>query len=174
MIGERAYQYALERRHKLREELDEIERFIVVCERYAEAEEPRHLVSVTAAVATETHNESAFTERLEERQKRRRSAIRDDDLHTRLRAILLERGAPMSRQELIDALAARGVNPESQDPTNWLGTRMYRRRESYVQIRGRGYWLADVPNASIGHVPSVSSTVPAAPVGEIERDELFS
>jgi hypothetical protein len=74
-----------------------------------------------------------------QRPKRVRSAISDEALQAHIRAILLKHRVPMSRPELVDALTGRGIHPVSKDPTNWLGTRLYRNHEPYVQIQGRGH-----------------------------------
>ena len=52
--------------------------------------------------------------------------------------------------------------PESKDLINWLGTRIYRSKDLYVQLHGQGYWPADVPNPKLGYTPDGTS-VTAAP-----------
>lgn len=57
MIGERAYRYALERRHNLKEELEEVERFIAVCERYAAAGDHKNTEPASLAQSRESTTE---------------------------------------------------------------------------------------------------------------------
>jgi hypothetical protein len=167
MIGERAYRYAIERRNKLREELDEIERFLAVCERYAGAEShsletpPRH-ESTAPLNGTGALNATAHVTPNENKRRRSpRSMLPDETLHKHIRSILLERG-PLLRHELVAELKSRVALPESKDPVNWLGTRIYRSRTLYVQLRGQGYWPVDVPNPNFGYTPDDTS-VTAAP-----------
>lgn len=54
--------------------------------------------------------------------------------------ILRERGHPMSRRELWDALADRGLVVKGADPIKALGTILWRASDKIVQIEGRGYW----------------------------------
>jgi hypothetical protein len=169
MIGERAYRYAIERQNKLRQELDEIERFLAVCERYAGAEShpsetPEHHETRTlfngAAALTETASVTP-TAMESHRRRRTRSLLPDEKLHAHIRDILLARGGPLLRHELIAELLSLGIAlPESKDPVNWLGTRIYRSKNLYVQLHGQGYWPADVPNANYGYMPEVEIKLP--------------
>ncbi len=54
--------------------------------------------------------------------------------------ILREKGHPMSRRELWDALADRGLVVKGADPIKALGTILWRASDKIVQIEGRGYW----------------------------------
>jgi hypothetical protein len=170
MIGERAYRYAIERRNKLREELDEIERFLAVCERYAGAEShssetpTRHEATASFNGAGELKAVVSVTAATIESGRRRgpRSMLPDETLHKYIRDILLERG-PLLRHALVAELQSRGIAlPESKDLINWLGTRIYRSKDLYVQLHGQGYWPADVPNPKLGYTPDDTS-VTAAP-----------
>ena len=159
MIGERAYRYAIERRNKLREELDEIERFLAVCKRYAGAEShssetpARHEAAASFNGAAALNATAHVTPNENKRRRGPRSMLPDETLHKHIRGILLERG-PLLRHELVAELKSRGIElPESKDPVNWLGTRIYRSRALYVQLRGQGYWPVDVPNPNLGYTP---------------------
>ena len=86
----------------------------------------------------------------------------DETLHKHIRSILLERG-PLLRHALVAELQSRGIAlPQSKDLINWLGTRIYRSKDLYVQLHGQGYWPADVPNPKLGYTPDGTS-VTAAP-----------
>ena len=54
--------------------------------------------------------------------------------------ILRERGRPMSRRELHEALSDRGLEVRGAEPTKTLGTILWRARDLISSIEGRGYW----------------------------------
>lgn len=54
--------------------------------------------------------------------------------------ILRAKGRPMSRRELWDALADRGLVVKGADPTKALGTILWRANDKIVQVEGFGYW----------------------------------
>lgn len=55
-------------------------------------------------------------------------------------SIIRERGKPMSRRDLHEALAARGLVVRGVDPVKTLGTILWRAKDRMVQIEGKGYW----------------------------------
>lgn len=59
--------------------------------------------------------------------------------------ILRDRGQPMSRRELHEALSEKGLVVRGADPVKALGTILWRARDEIVQIEGRGYWPKDDP-----------------------------
>lgn len=60
-----------------------------------------------------------------------------------VREILLQNGAPMSRDELYDALVARGVVIHGGNPAVVLQTMLWRMQSVIVHLKGFGYWPAD-------------------------------
>ncbi|MBX9706801.1 MAG: hypothetical protein K2X61_02565 [Caulobacteraceae bacterium] len=54
--------------------------------------------------------------------------------------ILRQRGHPMSRRALHDALWQRGIEVRGTDPVKTLGTILWRARDKLIQLEGYGYW----------------------------------
>lgn len=57
-------------------------------------------------------------------------------------ALIEERGVPMSRRELFDALAARGIIIRGKDPEMVLSTMLWRSKDRIVRLPNHGYWPA--------------------------------
>lgn len=57
--------------------------------------------------------------------------------------IIRERGEPMSRKELFDALAERGVEIHGKDPEMVLSTMLWRSKDRIQRLPAFGYWPAD-------------------------------
>ena len=76
-------------------------------------------------------------------KKRARNVLPPARLAEICRDIILENKAPMTRSELLTALEARGIPLVGSDPSKNLGTIMWRFRDSFVHVSGRGYWPAN-------------------------------
>lgn len=64
------------------------------------------------------------------------------------REIILSKGHPMPRSALLDALDGRGLHVGGADRAGRIrnvGTVMWRLRDRFRNIEGRGYWPVDVP-----------------------------
>ena len=61
------------------------------------------------------------------------------------REIILERGRPMTRSELVEAIESRGFPLAGKDKSKNLGTILWRFNDRFVNIEGRGYWPRDIP-----------------------------
>src|SRR3954447_7273819 len=59
--------------------------------------------------------------------------------------VLLEHGRPMTRNELVGAIEARGFPLAGKNKSKNLGTILWRFRNRFDNIEGRGYWPKDVP-----------------------------
>lgn len=56
--------------------------------------------------------------------------------------IIRERGEPMPRKELFDALTARGVEIHGKDPEMVLSTMLWRTKDRIQRLPAFGYWPA--------------------------------
>lgn len=59
------------------------------------------------------------------------------------REILMERGEPMSRDDLFAALTERGIVIHGKNPPVVLQTMLWRMQDVIVHLKGFGYWPAD-------------------------------
>jgi hypothetical protein len=71
-----------------------------------------------------------------------------EDIAPVAREIIVANGHPMPRSALLNALDERGLRVGGADIAGRIrnvGTVMWRLRDRFVNIEGRGYWPADVP-----------------------------
>lgn len=70
--------------------------------------------------------------------------------------VLKERGHPMTRRALHDALWKRGVEVRGTDPVKTLGTILWRATDDVVQLDGYGYWPKGIPYARGGYLEDLA------------------
>jgi len=136
-MSDHAYKIALERRAKLRKELDEIENFIHVYQRLA-GTEPERVDS--GELRAEMPSESGVSP-----ATLRQRSLRRNDVAKYAREIILEHGQPMTRGQLVKEFDRRGLPLGGEDRSRNLGTIMWRLKDQFVNLRGRGYWPKDEP-----------------------------
>lgn len=133
MIGETAYHNAMKRRAELRQQLEEIEQFLKLYEKFAgpqPAEKP-----------------------LKAGSDERPETLSGMDLVPHIRRLILDVGRPQSRGDVVKALAARGIHVGGQEPATNIGTVMWRAKEAFINLKPLGYWPRDVPYAPAGYEP---------------------
>lgn len=81
----------------------------------------------------------------ESKQRRRRSDLTPTQIADLAREALGEWGRPMTRGELVTAIESRGVVIPGKDKSKNLGTILWRFRDRFRNIEGRGYWPTDLP-----------------------------
>lgn len=86
-------------------------------------------------------------------QKRPRMAPSPRELASLAREEILAKGRPLTRGDLVDALQARGVHISGLDKAKNLGTILWRFRDEFSNIPGRGYWPTDMPNPELNIGP---------------------
>lgn len=133
MIGETAYQNAMKKRAELRQQLDEIEQFLKLCEKFAG---PQPGEKPVAAASDE-----------------RRASVSGMDLVPHIRRLILDVGRPQSRGDVVKALLERGIHVGGQEPATNIGTVMWRAKEAFINLKPLGYWPRDVPYAPAGYEP---------------------
>jgi len=151
MLGEMAYQNALKRREQLqreiernRRDLDEVESFLRLCDRYAslDSELPLSMPAVTNERAAPV--EPVLT------------PLSGMDLLPHVRKAILEIGKPLVRGEIVRALADRGFRVAGENQARNVGTIMWRakmERGEFESFDKLGYWPADVPYPPVGYEP---------------------
>lgn len=74
------------------------------------------------------------------------------------RDFILERMAPVSRDELFEFLTQRrDLIIEGKDPRMVLSTMLWRMKDRVVRVKGGGYWLAEMPNEAADYDPNETS-----------------
>lgn len=76
--------------------------------------------------------------------------------------ILSERGVPLSRDDLLLALSAKGIHIHGKDPLVVLQTMLWRMKERIVHLKGFGYWPKDVAYAPAAYDPVALSEIASA------------
>jgi len=127
-----AIQNALRRKEELQRELDEIEVFIAVHNRFATTDDR------PAARQPKVAGKRARPEVV-----RSPRTSRPANFANLVDEILAELGRPMTRAELVNAIEARGVSIPSGDKQRYLGTILWRRRDLFVHHDGVGYARKD-------------------------------
>ncbi|MCE4226771.1 hypothetical protein HCU64_23805 [Methylobacterium sp. C25] len=133
IMDERSYYEVLQRRRELQEELRVLNEIIHGYERLKE------LRSGNAARTVEASSD-------DKPRLRERNVYSPRQLANFARAEILKRGRPMTRGELLDAFESEGIPLAGRDKARNLGTIMWRFREEFENVPGRGYWPKDVPN----------------------------
>ena len=89
------------------------------------------------------------------------------------RDFIVYRGEPMTRRELVEAFRKSGSPIGGADPFKNMGTHMWRLRNQFLNIKGRGYWPRDVPRPESSDVVSQENGPPeGGPESEIVDGNL--
>jgi hypothetical protein len=59
--------------------------------------------------------------------------------------VIRERGQPMTRGEIVEALEARDIDLPAADKNRYIGTIAWRHKAFFKHIEGRGYWVSGEP-----------------------------
>jgi hypothetical protein len=124
----------LRRREKLQSDLAELEKAIKFIEQ-AKQELSPDLFSMLVA------RQSG----LPEAPQRTRGVLPPRDIALAARDVLLTRGKPMKRGEIVEELVRRGIPISGKDPNKNLGTILWRHPEMFVTLDNLGYWVKDTP-----------------------------
>ena len=129
-----------QRTEELKREIAKIDDWIAQWHRFAGKEE--------AATAAPKSDEPAPAAR----SARARGNPSKEDVAAKVKELILERGVPITRNDLFDALESRGIIIRGADPKVVLGTMLWR-TEDIIRLRGHGYWLKNRPFEPAGYSP---------------------
>ncbi|MBW8322309.1 MAG: hypothetical protein K0M49_13170 [Arenimonas sp.] len=106
-------------------------------------------------LSTGEENDSSIgtTESQESRSRRTTGNSRKEEVAATAYLVIQERGTPLSRDELLNAVTERGMVIEGKDRAGVFTTMMWRMRDKIVKLESGGYWLADVEYPPEGYVP---------------------
>lgn len=156
-IGHRAYLNALEKRRKLQVhleklqlELRETEEFLRLLQTYAKediggleaASAPQHAARIPRG--GKKKKGAPMTESGNPKPEETVKVSRD---------ILVQLAQPLTRRQLVDALRERGLVIKAKKPVNWLGTILWRAKDAFIQLEGRGYWPKDIAYPPADYYP---------------------
>lgn len=80
-----------------------------------------------------------------EKKKRRHSTGKPDQMAREVELVLQEFGQPMTRGKIIEALRSRNIELSAADKGRYIGTIIWRHKETFINIEGQGYWLRNEP-----------------------------
>jgi hypothetical protein len=136
---------ALKEKKELQKRLAEIEQFLRL---YNE-------LSGQTGEATPPVNSADKSTRAVRSEPTRRAFLRGPKTVVRVSTTVLEQvGHPLTRGELAAELEERGVELRGKDRESrarYVGTILWRKRELFENIDGKGYWFKDVPIPETEH-----------------------
>lgn len=119
----------------LRRELQLVDEFIARWHTFASLEDGAPLIP-----ADNTVDNSPEREKKARPSNPPRSQVGDV-----VEGLLREWGRPATRARLFEELPAHGIYIEGTDPAMVFSTMMWRMRDRFERVPGRGYWLKGVP-----------------------------
>jgi hypothetical protein len=130
---------ALKRKKELQSELAEIDQFLDTYRRLS-SENKSEAETVQGSLRLPPPRLDFFPPPV---SPRRRGAPQDfADVAER---VLMDRGRPLTRYQLVDAIENEGVVIPSSDKARYLGTILWRHKDRFVNLVDFGYWLKDRP-----------------------------
>lgn len=160
-----AYERAQLRREELRRELDEIDLFLKLHQKFSSGTETERTVTTD----TETEASALSVPQAKSQIPDRKRNLPKHQMATIVRQMILDRRQPMTRTDIVEALELKGIPVAGQDQSKAIGTIMWRLREKFANIPGLGYWPADVPFKAAGatYEPAVIPAPQADPRGDM-------
>jgi hypothetical protein len=133
------YENAQRRREELRRELEEIDLFLRLHQKFSGGTktEPVATSDDTRAASEESHPVLSRPERKRNLPKHM--------MAKEVRKMILERRVPMTRTDIVEALELKGIPVAGRDKSKAIGTIMWRMRDRFRNIEGLGYWPIDLP-----------------------------
>ena len=102
----------------------------------------------TAAGAPESHELAPPAAR----SARTKGNPSKEEVAAKVKELILERGLPIARNDLFEALKSLGIIIRGADPKVVLGTMLWR-TDDIIRLRGHGYWLKIRPFEPAGYNP---------------------
>lgn len=153
---DQAFKNAIARRDELREEIESLQEKVAPLQRRIDALVIEQTEVQTFLDQYERFARVAPAEKPDDVQRpaqsnaksRRKQPVTPSELAKISRAILEEKGRPLTRGELAAELEARGVylhGTNDPEKAKYVGTILWRKPEEFVNIDGRGYWPKSLP-----------------------------
>lgn len=169
-VMDKAVENALARRAELRRELDEIEGFLSLYDRFKSLGSPQAslgIITPASAPVTGPARSFASIERINDdftgvkEEQSPPSApqsvgkgLSREELRPHIEALIREAGRPLTRGNLLRKLDQRGTPVGGKaDRAKNMGTIMWRLKDHFVNLPGYGYWLKEVPYPALQYDP---------------------
>lgn len=133
-------------------QLDQIERFIAAWHQFASGDTESAVDNFTLLSPSQNQNKPETSKKPSRNSKK--EVVADA-----ARKIIFQRGEPISRADLYEALMGYGLTIEGGDPDMVLSTMLWRMKHQVVRLRTGGYWLADKDWPAAGYFPSLMNEI---------------
>lgn len=183
---DKAVENALARRAQLRRELEEVEGFLALYDRFKSLGSAQATLGIIAPATVtpvagpapsfasiDRENEDPGGAKEEQSPPSPPQAagkgLSREELRPHIEAIIREAGRPLTRGNLLRKLDQRGTPVGGRaDRAKNMGTIMWRLKEHFVNLPGYGYWLQNEPYPPLGYVPESLSDGEREALGESE------
>lgn len=159
-----AVQRALQRKSDLEKELQEIETFLALYQRYGGADETSAMPRQNDGDAKATRAPRAGVKTLSRKTKARHrpanAAVRKSFVENCV-DLLVQKGHPMTGRELWTMFNESGLKSGKRNDLNNFAVKLSQARGRFVNIKGAGYWPASVPCPAVGYEPAATAVVAA-------------
>lgn len=141
-MSDAAYQNALAKRDRLLKELEEVNNFLKLYQRFSpKTSKPDQGDGGHQEAASGTKGAPP------------RSGSTPERFEPYIRSALITAGRPLPRGELLERLKAAGNPIPGEYPAKNLGTIMWRLKDKFVTLPGAGYWIMGVAMPEFGYNP---------------------
>lgn len=169
-MSDTVYENALKRQAELKQELLEIEGFLRLWQRFSGVKKEQNILDDMVKHIT-TDSIQAAANQIDARKKRAKDA-RDSPRGLPRHAVgkwarqfMMEADHPLTRGQLVQEFADRGLPLGGKERERNMGTIMWRLNEEFVNLEGFGYWPRDVNYKPANYVAPMSKLK----VGDAEK-----
>lgn len=160
-----AVENALKRREEIRAELNDIERFLRLYERFKpKSSFQQQALELHGTIVQQKPEKAEQTESVaagemlydqpESASVAPKRGWTREMLKPHLRKAILEAGRPLTRTELVRAMDERRIPVGGTDRAKNMGTMMWRLNDDFVSLEGLGYWPRNEPYQPAGYDPT--------------------
>jgi hypothetical protein len=170
---------ALKRLAELQREIAEVTKFIALYQHFdgVEAggsvqaslfEEEPQLMGTDAA----GDNVKAVHKSVRKARKDRLPGATPKEIADTMERVIRERGEPMSRGQIVEALERREIEIPAKDKCRYVGTIAWRNKARFPNVSGRGYWVKDAGSSFVIGEPAVSEDDDEGPSPDDQYDAM--
>lgn len=132
---DRAYSNALKRKRELEEELAKTDAFLDMYRHFSGPEQEQD----------EPGNEASATPLPKESERSAsRRRLRPHEIAALAERVIRGADEPLTRAEIVSRLENAGVELRSDDKPRYVGTILWREKDRFINLTGRGYVMADM------------------------------
>ena len=131
-MSDKAYDNALKRKQELQKELKEVEDFLRLYKQFAGGQSEQQPGPQRPRVDSKGAVSDAYVNPSRE------------EVGEYAKELMLKTGRPQVRGAIVDYLREVGRPLKVKDPSQSVGTVMWRLRDKFINVEGHGYWPTDI------------------------------